>query len=89
MLQNPGQLPLVKANISQINTGKDEDLCRFGLYQQFADVAILEENKGVDKNNLDELLLKEFLSQLRNSVNAKNDYNLLRTKYSHCSVGSR
>ena len=87
MFGDPGQLPPVGSNSLWIDICKDEDLYGFGLYKQFTDVVILEENNRLDKNDPDAVLFEQFLSRLRDGENTDEDFELLRTKCSYHTMG--
>jgi hypothetical protein len=84
---DPGQLPPVGSNSLWINISTNEDLLGYLLYSQFDDVIILEENNRLDKNDDDAVLFDNFLNRLRDGINTEDDWNILRTKCSYCSIG--
>ena len=52
------QLLLVSINSLQTNICKDDNSCRYLLYEQFEAIIILEENNYLDKNDPKKVLLK-------------------------------
>ena len=86
MFGDSGQLPTIRSNSLWIDICKDDDLYGFGLYQQFIDVIILEENNRLDLNDPDAVLFEQFLSRLHNGENTDDDFELLCTKYSYYTI---
>ena len=87
VFDDPGKLPPASMSTMWIDICQEDDLLGFNLRKQFNDVIKLTENKRLDPQDEDALIFDEFLDRLRDGKNTDNDWNTLREKCSHCSMG--